>query len=65
MAENPTADASSNWLSIVKDVFLRWRDRLGSSKDARDELEALLHDPETRSAFAGTSGEITPPGWVL
>jgi hypothetical protein len=38
MAEKPAADASSNWLLIVEDVFPRWRDRLGSSHEAVDEL---------------------------
>jgi hypothetical protein len=54
--------ASSNWLSIVEDVFPRWRDRLGSSKDAKDELKALLCDPETRSAKrrVNASGEEIP-----
>jgi hypothetical protein len=51
----------SNWLPL-KDVFGRWRDRLGSSKDAKDALEALLRDPETRSRKrrVDTSGEETP-----
>jgi hypothetical protein len=72
MAESPAADASSNWLS-VKDIFLRWRDRLGSSKDAKDEVEALLCDPETRSAnhrvdasgkeILGTSGFLNAGFW--
>jgi hypothetical protein len=62
----PTHDtaskASSNWLSIVKDVFPRWRDRLGSAEDAKAQLEALLCDPETRSANhkVDASGEEIP-----
>ena len=46
---NPSKAGSSNWLSL-EDVFQRWCDRLGSSTDAKDELEALLCDRETRSA---------------
>jgi hypothetical protein len=58
---NPSK-AVSNWLSIVEDVFPRWRDRLGSSKDAKDELNALLCDRETRSAKrrVNASGEEIP-----
>jgi hypothetical protein len=63
----------SNWLSIIKDVFPRWRDRLGSSKDAKDALEALLCDRETRCAthkvdasgeeILGTSGFLNAEFW--
>jgi hypothetical protein len=49
-SQNNPSKASSDWLSIVKDVFSRWCDRLRSSKDAKDKLDALLCDPETRSA---------------
>ena len=46
----PPKTGPSNWLLIVEDVFPRWRDRLGSSADAKDELNDLLCDPLTRSA---------------
>jgi hypothetical protein len=45
---NPSK-AVSNWLSL-EDVFQRWRARLGSSEDAKDKLEALLCNRESRSA---------------
>jgi len=48
--DDSASKASSNWLLIVEDVFPQWHDRLGSSKDAKDELDALLCDRETRSA---------------
>jgi hypothetical protein len=40
----------SDYEPIIEYVFPRWRDRLGSAKAARDELEAMLRDPETQSA---------------
>jgi len=46
----PPKTGPSNWLLIVEDVFPRWRDRLGSSEDAKDELNDLLCNPLTRSA---------------
>jgi hypothetical protein len=46
----PSKTEPSNWLLIVENVFPRWCDRLGSSKDAKAEVDALLRDPETRSA---------------
>jgi hypothetical protein len=57
---NASKTKPSPWLA-VEDVFQRWRDRLGSSEDAKDELYALLCDRETRSAIQHTSasGEIT------
>jgi hypothetical protein len=61
MAEKPAADASSIWLSIRENVFAQWYDHLGSSEAARSKLEALLRDPETRSAKQriSASGEVT------
>jgi hypothetical protein len=59
----PTTKAgSSDWLSIVKDVFPRWCDHLGSSEDARGELYALLCDRKTQSAKhkVDASGEEIP-----
>lgn len=46
-------------LSIVEEVFPRWRDRLRSSRDAADELEEFLRNPETRSAYV-SAGEEAP-----
>jgi hypothetical protein len=70
--DNPSKAGSSNWLSL-EDVFQRWHNRLGSSKDAKDALEALLCDPETRSAnhkvdasgeeISGTSGFLNAGFW--
>jgi hypothetical protein len=57
-AKRNPSKVSSNWLSIVEDVFPRWRDRLGSKK-AASELEALLRYPETRSRYVSASGEET------
>ena len=45
-------------LSIIEDVFPRWRDRLRSGRDAADELEEFLRSPETRSAYV-SAGEET------
>ena len=45
----PPKTGPSNWLLIVEYVYPRWLVRLRSSKDAKDELEALLRDTETRS----------------
>jgi hypothetical protein len=61
-AESDPTRTSSNWLSILGDVFPRWRDRLGSAKDAKAQLEALLCNPETRSALrhVDASGQETP-----
>jgi hypothetical protein len=49
------------WLLPLEDPFQRMRDRLGSSKDAKNELEALLRDPDTRSAnsYVDASGKET------
>jgi hypothetical protein len=60
--DDAASKASSNWLSIVEDVFARWRDRLGSSKDAGQKLVNLLCDPETRSKIyrVDASGEEDP-----
>jgi hypothetical protein len=57
---NPSKTEPSRWLA-VEDVFQRWRDRLGSSQEAVDELEGLLRNRETCSAIQHTSasGEIT------
>jgi hypothetical protein len=53
--------AQSNWLSIIEEVFPRWRDRLGSSKDAGQKLVNLLCDPDTCSkrhkVYVDASGE--------
>jgi hypothetical protein len=45
----PPKTGPSNWLLIVEDLFPAWRNRFGSSKDAKVELTALLCDSETRS----------------
>ncbi len=51
MAKKRTSKAELlPWLSIVEDVFPVWRDRRGSSEDARVDLYALLRDRDTRSA---------------
>jgi hypothetical protein len=44
---------------LLEDVFQRWRVRLKSSHEARDELNALLRDRETRSRIrrVDTGGE--------
>jgi hypothetical protein len=54
--------AKRKWLSIVKDVFPRWRDRLGSSREAVGKVKDLLRDPGTRSAKhrVNASGEEIP-----
>ncbi len=61
---NPTTPKAgpSNWVLIVEELFPLWRDRLGSSKDAKDEVTALLCHPETRSQIQhrSASGEVTP-----
>ena len=58
---NPSKTGASNWLPL-EDVFQRWCGRLGLSTDAKDELEALLCDRETRSAKhkVDASGEEIP-----
>jgi hypothetical protein len=50
--------ASSNWL-LLANVPQRWRAR--SSKDAKDKLDALLCDPETRTKIChvDANGEET------
>jgi hypothetical protein len=60
--DDTASKASSNWVLIVEELFPQWRDRLGSSKDAKDELDALLYDPETRSAIhkVDASGKEIP-----
>jgi hypothetical protein len=50
LSNPPKAAASSNWLSIVKEVFPQWCDRLGSSSDGADAVYDLLCDRDTRCA---------------
>jgi hypothetical protein len=52
--------ASSNWLSIIDDVFPQWRDRLESGEDAVVSLETFLCDRKTCAAiqYTSASGEI-------
>jgi hypothetical protein len=72
-ADTDPTRTSSDWLLIVEDVFPRWRDRTGSSKDGKAEVDALLCDPETHSAIhkvdasgkeiPGTSSYVDDPGF--
>jgi hypothetical protein len=57
--DDAASKTPSNWLSILRDVFPRWHDRLRSSKDAGQKLANLLCDPETRSKIyrVNASGE--------
>ena len=58
---NPSkTEQPSPGLSIVGDVFPRWRDRVRLSQEAADKLEALLRNRETRSAFVSAGGELWP-----
>jgi hypothetical protein len=60
--DDPPKTGPSNWVLIVEDLFPAWRDRLGSSHEAVDELYDLLCDPLTRSARhkVDASGEEIP-----
>jgi hypothetical protein len=59
--------AASGWVLIVEHVFPMWRDRLRSAKDARDALDALLCDPETRSKKqrVNATGEEIPGTFIF
>ena len=59
--DDPSKTEPSPWLSIVDDLFGRWRPRLESNRETIGELEALLSHPETRSAYVSASGEL----WIL
>jgi hypothetical protein len=56
---NPSKVKPSNWLSL-EDAFQRLRDRLGSSEDAKDELNALLRSRPSAKRQVSASGEETP-----
>ena len=48
MAQTVGQNTRIDWVSIVEDLFPRWRDRLGSNEAAKAKLRALFDDPETR-----------------
>ena len=64
---NPSKTKQSPWLS-TDDLFRRWRARLESSQETVGEVEALLRNRETRSAFVNGpclfGGGVPPHGWV-
>ena len=51
------ADSSKFGLSIVKDVFPRWHVRLGSSEDAKNELEAFLRSVPSLRLQVSSNGK--------
>jgi hypothetical protein len=54
--------ASSNWLSIIKDIFPQLHDHFGSTEAVKAKLRALFDDPETRLRIrrVDANGEEVP-----
>jgi hypothetical protein len=60
--DDAASKATSNWLSIAKDIFPQLHDRLGSTEAAKAKLRALFDDPETRLRIrrVDANGEEVP-----
>jgi hypothetical protein len=60
--DDAASKASSDWLSIVKDIFPQTHDHLGSTEATKAKLRALFDDPETRLRIrrVDANGEEVP-----